>query len=81
MGLIGDQTRSDRHLGERPQDRERAQPTTGDCVQRGLDPVPTYAALAHQHGAPRPRGPFNLAARRAAGFDDDELAALATIAP
>jgi uncharacterized ferritin-like protein (DUF455 family) len=51
------------------------------CLQRGLDPVPTYAALAHQHGAPRPRGPFNLAARRAAGFDDDELAALATIAP
>ena len=51
------------------------------CGQRGLDPVPTYAALAHEHGAPRPRGPFNLDARRAAGFDDDELAALATIAP
>ena len=50
------------------------------CAQRGLDPLPTYAALAHQHGAPRPRGPFNLDARRAAGFDADELAALTTIA-
>ena len=51
------------------------------CAQRGLDPLATYAALAREHGAPRPRGPFNLAARRAAGFDDDELQALATIAP
>ena len=49
------------------------------CAQRGLDPVSAYAALALEHGAPRPRGPFNLAARRAAGFDDDELAALATL--
>ncbi|HMO46279.1 MAG TPA: ferritin-like domain-containing protein [Rubrivivax sp.] len=49
------------------------------CAQRGLEPRATYAALAQQHGAPRPRGPFNLDARRAAGFDDDELAALATI--
>jgi uncharacterized ferritin-like protein (DUF455 family) len=46
------------------------------CAQRGLDPVATYAALAHTHGAPRPRGPFNLEARRAAGFDEAELAAL-----
>ena len=46
------------------------------CAQRGLDPLATYAALAQEHGAPRPRGPFNLEARRAAGFDDDELAAL-----
>jgi uncharacterized ferritin-like protein (DUF455 family) len=51
------------------------------CLQRGLDPLTTYAALALQHGAPRLRGPFNLAARRAAGFDEAELAALATIAP
>lgn len=46
------------------------------CVQRGLDPLSTYAALAERYGAPRPRGPFNLEARRAAGFDDAELAAL-----
>jgi uncharacterized ferritin-like protein (DUF455 family) len=51
------------------------------CTQRGLDPLATCAALALRHGAPRPRGPFNLDARRAAGFDEAELAALATIAP
>jgi uncharacterized ferritin-like protein (DUF455 family) len=51
------------------------------CAQRGLDPLATYAALAHEHGAPRLRGPFNLDARRAAGFDEAELAALSTIAP
>ena len=46
------------------------------CAQRGLDPIATYAALAHAHGAPRLRGPFNLPARRAAGFDETELAVL-----
>ncbi len=46
------------------------------CQQRGLDPLSTYAQLAEQHGAPRPRGPFNLAARRAAGFTEEELATL-----
>ncbi len=51
------------------------------CAQRGLDPLATYAALAREHGAPRPRGPFNLQARREAGFDEAELAALGTIAP
>ena len=51
------------------------------CAQRGLDPLATYAALAREHGAPRLRGPFNLEARRAAGFDEAELAALGTIAP
>jgi uncharacterized ferritin-like protein (DUF455 family) len=47
------------------------------CAQQGLDHVRTYAELAERYGAPRPRGPFNLDARRSAGFDDDELAALA----
>ena len=46
------------------------------CGERGLDPISTYAALAEQYGAPHLRGPFNLAARRAAGFDEAELAAL-----
>ena len=46
------------------------------CSQRGLDPVSTYAKLAEQYGAPKLRGPFNLEARRAAGFDEAELAAL-----
>jgi len=43
------------------------------CAQRGLDPVATYDALAAEHAAPRLRGPFNLEARRAAGFSEQEL--------
>ena len=50
------------------------------CVQRGLDPVATYAELSERYKAPHLRGPFNLAARRAAGFDEAELAALGTMA-
>lgn len=46
------------------------------CEQGGLDPVATYAAFALQHKAPQLRGPFNLEARRAAGFSEAELAAL-----
>jgi len=46
------------------------------CALRGLDPVAAYAALAREYGAPPLRGPFNLPARRAAGFDEEELAAL-----
>lgn len=43
------------------------------CGQRGLDPVKTYTELAAHYGAPRPGGPFNLAARKAAGFTDAEM--------
>lgn len=43
------------------------------CEQRSLDPVTTYPELAQKYGAPRPRGPFNMEARRAAGFTDVEL--------
>ena len=50
------------------------------CMQRGLDPVATYPLLAKQYKAPVPRGPFNLQARRDAGFSDAELAALNTAA-
>lgn len=46
------------------------------CEQRALEPIATYAKLAAQYGAPVPRGPFNLAARRAAGFSELELDAL-----
>ena len=46
------------------------------CTQRGLEPLSTYAALAHQYAAPILRGPFNLEARRAAGFSEAELSAL-----
>jgi len=46
------------------------------CEQRGLEPDATYAALASSYRAPVLRGPFNLEARRAAGFSESELAAL-----
>lgn len=51
------------------------------CQQRGLDPVLTYADLAQKYAAPMPKGPFNLSARRAAGFSDTELAALCGATP
>ena len=46
------------------------------CRQQGHAPVPTYARLALQYGAAKLKGPFNLPARRAAGFDEAELEAL-----
>jgi len=46
------------------------------CAELGLDPIAIYAELAERHNAPYLRGPFNLEARRAAGFDEEELAAL-----
>ena len=46
------------------------------CAQRGLDPVGTYAELIARYDAPKLRPPFNMAARRLAGFEEAELAAL-----
>ena len=46
------------------------------CIERGLEPIATYAELAAKYQAPKPRGPFNIEARRAAGFTSDELLAL-----
>ncbi|MVW77776.1 ferritin-like domain-containing protein [Bordetella sp. 02P26C-1] len=46
------------------------------CTQQGLEPVACYAQLAERYHAPRLRGPFNIEARRQAGFDEEELAAL-----
>jgi len=46
------------------------------CEREGLDAVAHYAVLAGRHRAPRLHPPFNLDARRAAGFRDDELDAL-----
>ena len=43
------------------------------CARDGLDPVARYPALAQQYDAPRLRPPFNLEARRAAGFTQTEL--------
>ena len=46
------------------------------CERDGLDPVALYPELAARYEAPRPRPPFNLAARAAAGFSAEELAYL-----
>lgn len=43
------------------------------CEQRELLPLPTFADLALQYQAPKLRPPFNLPARRKAGFTDQEL--------
>ncbi len=43
------------------------------CAQRGLDPLLHLRTLAAQYGAPRLRPPFNLEARRRAGFKEAEL--------
>jgi uncharacterized ferritin-like protein (DUF455 family) len=48
------------------------------CALRGFDPIITYAALSKTYGAQKLKGPFNLEARRAAGFDEAELAQLGT---
>jgi uncharacterized ferritin-like protein (DUF455 family) len=46
------------------------------CARDGLDPVALYPQLAAKYGAPRLRPPFNEAARLAAGFTAEEIAAL-----
>jgi uncharacterized ferritin-like protein (DUF455 family) len=46
------------------------------CERDGHDPLAHYARLAAQCGAPRLRPPFNLQARRDAGFSAAEIAAL-----
>jgi uncharacterized ferritin-like protein (DUF455 family) len=46
------------------------------CDARALEPYATYGLLAVQYAAPVLKGPFNLEARRRAGFTEAELAAL-----
>jgi uncharacterized ferritin-like protein (DUF455 family) len=46
------------------------------CEVHSVDPVTEYAVLAERYRAPALRGPYNLEARRAAGFTEEELAAL-----
>lgn len=47
-----------------------------ECDRQGFDPVQHFSELAQHYRAPVLRGPFNLPARRAAGFSDAELQAL-----
>ena len=49
------------------------------CVQEGLEPLSTFEQLCNTYVAPKLRGPFNLEARRAAGFTEAELLQLAAI--
>ena len=44
------------------------------CERDGLDADALYPQLVARYAAPRLRPPFNLAARKAAGFSDAELA-------
>lgn len=46
------------------------------CEDRGMEPIATYEALAQQYRAPVLRKPFNVEARRKAGFTEAELALL-----
>jgi len=46
------------------------------CERDGLDAEAFYPQLARRYAAPRLRPPFNLEARRAAGFSEQEIDAL-----
>jgi uncharacterized ferritin-like protein (DUF455 family) len=46
------------------------------CEARGLDAVELYPQLVREFEAPRLRPPFNEAARKAAGFTEEEMAFL-----
>jgi uncharacterized ferritin-like protein (DUF455 family) len=46
------------------------------CGQRQLEPVGTYEEMSKKYNAPRLRAPFNIEARKLAGFDNAELDAL-----
>ena len=50
------------------------------CARAGQDPHTTFEALLRQHASHAVRRPFNDAARRAAGFDDVDMATLHGIA-
>lgn len=43
------------------------------CERQRIDPIAHYRQLARTHSAPRLKPPFNDAARRAAGFSQQEL--------
>ena len=47
------------------------------CHERGLDPIGTYRDLIKQYDAPKLKSPYNLQARRLAGFEEEELIYLA----
>ena len=46
------------------------------CAQRKLEPIATFEKLCVEYSAPKLKPPFNLEARRQAGFSEAELALL-----
>lgn len=50
------------------------------CDQRGVDPIKTFLELLQEYGGPRLRSPLHTAARRAAGFSEEELVMLEGLA-
>ncbi len=46
------------------------------CAQQKLEPIATFEQLCQQYEAPKLKPPFNLEARRSAGFSEAELALL-----
>ena len=46
------------------------------CVERNLEPIATFEKLCVEYSAPKLKPPFNLQARRQAGFSEAELALL-----
>jgi len=51
------------------------------CERGGIDPGVRFRQLLDEYARGSLRGPFNREARTAAGFDDDELAALEQMQP
>ena len=46
------------------------------CIEQTLEPITTFEQLCQQYSAPKLKPPFNLEARRLAGFSEAELALL-----
>ena len=46
------------------------------CDERKLEPIATFARLCVEYSAPKLKPPFNMDARRKAGFSEVELALL-----
>ena len=46
------------------------------CTKEGISPISSYRELASKYRAPVLKGPFNLEARKQAGFTAEELSLL-----
>jgi uncharacterized ferritin-like protein (DUF455 family) len=49
------------------------------CARDGVEPGSTFIGLLRTVGRGSLRGPFNLSARRAAGFDEEEMKRIADL--